>query len=61
MKWFNRFINTWADIDALDARIKAIETDIINKRVDEANEKANPPAVILEDDSGTPWFTIKDN
>lgn len=61
MKWFNRFINTWKDLDALDMRVKAIETDIINKRVEAANEKANPPAVTLDDDSGTPWFTIKDN
>jgi len=60
MKWFNRFINTWADLDSLDMRIKSIETDIINKRVDEANQATKPPAVTIEDDQGTPWFTIRE-
>jgi hypothetical protein len=60
MKWFSRFANTWKNIDDLESRVKAIETDIINKRVDEANQKKRPPPVTLADDTGTLWFTIRD-
>jgi hypothetical protein len=49
-------------MDKLDERVKAIETNILDKRAQEANNNIKQPATVFADDSGnTPWFTIEDD
>lgn len=58
INWLRRVIGIWKHIDDLERRVKAIETDIINKRAEEANKRATPPAVTFAEDSGEVWFKV---